>query len=57
MADDGVPDAGTETAALREVVTAAASAHARACARQTGARAALLGSIAAGLRGHEAALA
>ena len=42
---------------LRERVSAAAGAHAAACVEQTGARAALLGSIAAGLRGHEAALA
>jgi hypothetical protein len=42
---------------LREQVTGAAASHAAACARQTGARAALLGSVAAGLRGHEAALA
>jgi hypothetical protein len=42
---------------LREQVAGAAASHAAACARQTGARAALLGSVAAGLRGHEAALA
>ncbi|TFV58763.1 hypothetical protein E4P41_12485 [Geodermatophilus sp. DF01-2] len=42
---------------LREQVAVAAEAHARAAVAQTGARAALLGSIAAGLRGHEAALA
>lgn len=42
---------------LREQVTAAADTHAQACTSQTGARAALLGSISAGLRGHEAALA
>ncbi len=51
------PAGGDVRTWLREQVTAAASAHARACAQQTGARAALLGSIAAGLRGHEAALA
>ena len=51
------PAGGDVRTWLREQVAAAASAHARACARQTGARAALLGSIAAGLRGHEAALA
>jgi hypothetical protein len=38
-------------------VGGAAASHAAACARQTGARAALLGAVAAGLRGHEAALA
>ena len=42
---------------LREQVAGAATSHAVACTRQTGARAALLGSVAAGLRGHEAALA
>ncbi|MCA0146590.1 hypothetical protein [Blastococcus sp. LR1] len=42
---------------LRAQVAAAATSHAAACLDQTGARAALLGSIAAGLRGHEALLA
>jgi hypothetical protein len=42
---------------LREQVAAAATSHATACADQTGARAALLGSIAAGLRGQEGVLA
>ncbi|MGY1621679.1 hypothetical protein ACI789_05730 [Geodermatophilus sp. SYSU D00965] len=42
---------------LREQVAAAAGSHADASADQSGAPAALLGSIAAGLRGHEAALA
>ncbi len=37
---------------LRQQVTAAADSHAGACLEQSGARAALLGSIAAGLRGH-----
>jgi hypothetical protein len=37
---------------LRQQVTAAADSHAAACLEQSGARAALLGSIAAGLRGH-----
>ena len=37
---------------LQEQVTAAADSHAAACLEQTGARAALLGSVAAGLRGH-----
>ncbi|MGY1594845.1 hypothetical protein ACI79D_22960 [Geodermatophilus sp. SYSU D00708] len=42
---------------LREQVAAAAGSHADASVDQSGAPAALLGSIAAGLRGHEAALA
>lgn len=42
---------------LRQQVTEAAASHATACVAQTGARAALLGSIAAGLRGHAARLA
>jgi hypothetical protein len=42
---------------LRGLVVDAASSHAGACAQQTGARAALLGSIAAGLRGQAAVLA
>jgi hypothetical protein len=42
---------------LREQVSATARSHAAACVAQTGARAALLGSIAAGLRGHEVRLA
>jgi hypothetical protein len=42
---------------LRSQVAAAASSHAAACLDQSGARAALLGSIAAGLRGQEARLA
>ena len=37
---------------LRQQVAAAADSHAAACLDQSGARAALLGSIAAGLRGH-----
>jgi len=37
---------------LRQQVTATADSHAAACLEQSGARAALLGSIAAGLRGH-----
>jgi hypothetical protein len=56
-APPAAPAGGDVRTWLREQVATAASAHARACARQTGARAALLGSIAAGLRGHEAALA
>jgi len=42
---------------LREQVAAAATSHATACLGQTGARAALLGSIAAGLRGQDETLA
>jgi hypothetical protein len=42
---------------LREQVTGTADSHAAACVAQTGARAALLGSIAAGLRGHQVRLA
>ncbi|MEI4272721.1 hypothetical protein TEK04_13405 [Klenkia sp. LSe6-5] len=42
---------------LRTRVAATADSHATACPEFTGARAALLGSIAAGLRGHGAVLA
>jgi hypothetical protein len=42
---------------LREQVTAAATSHATACLDQSGARAALLGSVAAGLRGQDGRLA
>lgn len=42
---------------LRQQVTAAAASHAAACVDQSGARAALLGSIAAGLRGQDGRLA
>jgi len=41
---------------LRGQVSAAADAHTTACVAQSGARAALLGSIAAGLRGQVAVL-
>jgi hypothetical protein len=51
------PPGGDVRTWLRGQVAGAAASHAAACARQTGARAALLGSVAAGLRGHEAALA
>ena len=37
---------------LRQQVAATADSHTAACLEQSGARAALLGSIAAGLRGH-----
>jgi hypothetical protein len=42
---------------LREQVAAAAASHATACVNQSGARAALLGSISAGLRGQDGRLA
>jgi hypothetical protein len=42
---------------LRQRVAAAATSHATACLDQSGARAALLGSIAAGLRGQDGRLA
>lgn len=42
---------------LRGQVTATADSHAAACLEQSGARSALLGSVAAGLRGHAARLA
>jgi hypothetical protein len=51
------PPGGDIRGWLREQVAAAAGSHADASVGQSGARAALLGSIAAGLRGHEAALA
>jgi hypothetical protein len=42
---------------LREQVAAASTSHGAACLDQSGARAALLGSIAAGLRGQDGRLA
>lgn len=51
------PPGGDVRTWLREQVAGAAASHAAACTRQTRARAALLGAVAAGLRGHEAALA
>jgi hypothetical protein len=42
---------------LRGQVATAAASHAAACLEQSGARAALLGSIAAGLRGQDGVLA
>lgn len=42
---------------LRQQVAATATSHATACLEQTGARAALLGSVAAGLRGQDGRLA
>ncbi len=57
-ADPVVPaDPEGARAFLRDEVGRAASAHAAACPDFTGARAALLGSIAAGLRGAEGQLA
>jgi hypothetical protein len=51
------PPAGTDPAVwLVAQITAAADSHTAACAAQKGARAALLGSIAAGLRGQAAVL-
>ena len=52
------PPAGPEARAwLRTQVADTATSHATACLDQSGARAALLGSIAAGLRGQDAVLA
>ena len=51
------PRARTPRAWLRDQVAAAATSHAAACVDQSGARAALLGSIAAGLRGQDGRLA
>ncbi len=53
-----VPPPGADVRGwLRERVAAAAASHTAACVDSSGSRAALLGSVAAGLRGHEAALA
>jgi hypothetical protein len=52
------PPAGPEAKAwLRAQVASAAASHAAACLEQSGARAALLGSISAGLRGQDGRLA
>jgi hypothetical protein len=51
------PAAPATRAWLRSQVSAAATSHATACVDQSGARAALLGSIAAGLRGQDGRLA
>jgi hypothetical protein len=57
-ATSAAPPAGPEAKAwLRTQVADAATSHATACLGQSGARAALLGSIAAGLRGQDAVLA
>ncbi len=53
-----VPPAGGDVRTwLREQLGAAAAAHAAACVDTSGAGAALLGSVAAGLRGQSVALA
>jgi hypothetical protein len=55
---EAAPPAGPAARAwLRDQVATAATSHATACVDQSGARAALLGSIAAGLRGHDGRLA
>lgn len=51
------PPGGDARAWLRSQVAAAATSHAAASVDQSGARAALLGSIAAGLRGQDGRLA
>ncbi|WP_347057548.1 hypothetical protein ABC795_12705 [Blastococcus sp. HT6-30] len=56
-APPGLPPAGQGQAWLRTQVAVAAASHAAAALGQSGGRAALLGSIAAGLRGHDARLA
>ena len=56
-APPGPPAGGDLRAWLRDQVSAASTAHAAACVGASGAGAALLGSLAAGLRGHAAALA
>ncbi|WP_324273870.1 hypothetical protein [Blastococcus brunescens] len=53
----GAPPAPETRAWLRGQVAAAAASHAAACIGQSGARAALLGSIAAGLAGQDGRLA
>ncbi len=51
------PSPGEARSWLRAQVAAAATSHATACVTQSGARAALLGSISAGLRGQDGRLA
>jgi hypothetical protein len=53
----GAPPAPDTRAWLRGQVAASAASHATACLDQSGARAALLGSIAAGLAGQDGRLA
>jgi hypothetical protein len=52
-----VPAGAVPASWLRDQVQAAAGSHAAACLGQSGARAALLGSVAAGLRGQAGQLA
>jgi hypothetical protein len=52
-----VPAGAAAKGWLRQQVAAAATSHATACVDQSGPRAALLGSIAAGLRGQDGLLA
>ncbi|WP_029432949.1 hypothetical protein [Blastococcus sp. URHD0036] len=54
---DGPPPGDDVQAWLRDRIGAAADAHESACADQVGGRAALLGSVAAGLRGQVTVLA
>jgi hypothetical protein len=56
-APSAAPLRGDARAWLRGQVAATATSHATACLDQSGARAALLGSIAAGLRGQDRRLA
>jgi len=56
-ASSGAGPTGDPRSWLRAQVAGAADSHATACLDQTGARAALLGSIAAGLRGQDGRLA
>ncbi|SDE16708.1 hypothetical protein SAMN05660485_00022 [Blastococcus fimeti] len=51
------PSPGEARSWLRAQVATAATSHATACVSQSGARAALLGSISAGLRGQDGRLA
>jgi hypothetical protein len=56
-ASSAAPPAGAEARTwLRAQVASTAASHAAACLEQSGARAALLGSIAAGLRGQDGRL-
>ncbi|RBY79692.1 hypothetical protein [Blastococcus sp. TF02A-26] len=54
---DGPPPGGDVRGWLRDRIGAAADGHEAACADQAAGRAALLGSVAAGLRGQVAVLA
>jgi hypothetical protein len=56
-ASPGPPPGADVSGWLRQQVAATAASHAGACLDQVGARAALLGSIAAGLRGQDGRLA